>query len=120
MTGSPFIISRAKKISINLIFAIQRIIPAGRRTTVKILQGKAGDVPNYLDKNTQRERVRGRARIRSARKGAAVIEKARRILHALRQAPLSSVDERPMRRASLAQLRQLLAEDEIAGYEASE
>ena len=38
-------------------------------------------------------------------------------LHALRQAPLSSVDERPMRRASLAQLRQLLAEDEIAGYE---
>ncbi len=37
-------------------------------------------------------------------------------LHALRQAPLSSVDERPMRRASLAQLRQLLAEDEIAGY----
>ena len=86
MTGSPFIISRAKKISINLIFAIQRIIPAGRRTTVKILQGKVGGVPNYLDKNTQRERVRGRARIRSARKGAAVIEKARRILHALRQA----------------------------------
>lgn len=40
-------------------------------------------------------------------------------LHALRQAPLSSVDERPMRRASLAQLRQLLAEDEIAGYEGS-
>lgn len=38
-------------------------------------------------------------------------------LHALRQAPLSSVDERPMRRASLSQLRQLLAEDEIAGYE---
>ena len=38
-------------------------------------------------------------------------------LHALRQAPLSSVDERPMRRASLAQLRQLLAEEEIAGYE---
>ena len=38
-------------------------------------------------------------------------------LHALRQAPLSSVDERPMRRASLAQLRQLLAEDEFAGYE---
>jgi len=38
-------------------------------------------------------------------------------LHALRQAPLSSVDERPMRRASLAQLRQLLAEDEIAAYE---
>lgn len=38
-------------------------------------------------------------------------------LHALRQAPLSSVDERPMRRASLAQLRQLLADDEIAAYE---
>ena len=38
-------------------------------------------------------------------------------LHALRQAPLSAVDERPMRRASLAQLRQLLADDEIAGYE---
>ena len=36
---------------------------------------------------------------------------------ALRQAPLSGVDERPMRRASAAQLRQLLAEDEIAGYE---
>ncbi|AKC86090.1 hypothetical protein [Pseudoxanthomonas suwonensis] len=40
-------------------------------------------------------------------------------LQALRQAPLSAVDERPMRRASLAQLRQLLAEDEIAGYEGS-
>ncbi len=38
-------------------------------------------------------------------------------LDALRQAPLSSVDEKPMRRASIAQLRQLLAEDEIAGYE---
>ncbi|WP_024889241.1 hypothetical protein [Luteimonas huabeiensis] len=37
---------------------------------------------------------------------------------ALRQAPLSGIDERPMRRASAAQLRQLLAEDEIAGYEA--
>jgi len=36
---------------------------------------------------------------------------------ALRQAPLSSVDEKPMRRASAAQLRQLLAEEEIAGYE---
>lgn len=35
----------------------------------------------------------------------------------LRQAPLSGVDERPMRRASLAQLRQLLAEDEISAYE---
>ena len=39
-------------------------------------------------------------------------------LHALRQAPLSGVDGRPMRRASAAQLRMLLAEDEIAGYEA--
>lgn len=36
---------------------------------------------------------------------------------ALRQAPLSSVDEKPMRRASAAQLQQLLAEEEIAGYE---
>lgn len=36
---------------------------------------------------------------------------------ALRQAPLSGVDERPMKRASLAQLRQLLADEEIAGYE---
>ena len=38
---------------------------------------------------------------------------------ALRQAPLSALDEKPVRRASLAQLRQLLAEDEIAGYELS-
>ena len=38
---------------------------------------------------------------------------------ALRQAPLSGVDEKPMRRASAAQLLQLLAEDEVAGYEAS-
>ncbi|MDQ3618167.1 MAG: hypothetical protein M3374_05545 [Pseudomonadota bacterium] len=37
----------------------------------------------------------------------------------LRQAPLSGVDEKPMKRASLAQLRQLLAEEEIAGYERS-
>jgi len=37
---------------------------------------------------------------------------------ALRQAPLSSVDEKPMRRASAVQLRQLLADEEIAGYEA--
>jgi hypothetical protein len=36
----------------------------------------------------------------------------------LRQAPLSSLDEKPMKRASLAQVRTLLAEDEIAGYEA--
>lgn len=35
----------------------------------------------------------------------------------LRQAPLSSVDEKPMRRASAGQLRQLLADEEIAGYE---
>ncbi|MFC7301328.1 hypothetical protein [Cognatiluteimonas weifangensis] len=39
-------------------------------------------------------------------------------LDVLRQAPLSGVDEKPMRRASLAQLRQLLAEDEISAYEA--
>ena len=37
---------------------------------------------------------------------------------ALRQAPLSSLDEKPMQRASLAQLRELLAADEIAGYQA--
>jgi hypothetical protein len=36
---------------------------------------------------------------------------------ALRQAPLSNLDEKPMRRASAAQLRQMLAEDEMAGYE---
>jgi len=36
---------------------------------------------------------------------------------ALRQAPLSGVDEKPMRRAGAGQLRQLLAEEEIAGYE---
>jgi hypothetical protein len=36
---------------------------------------------------------------------------------ALRQAPLSGVDEKPMRRASAAQLRQLLADEEIDGYE---
>lgn len=35
----------------------------------------------------------------------------------LRQAPLSGIDEKPMRRASSAQLRQLLADEEIAGYE---
>ncbi|MFP7722269.1 hypothetical protein [Lysobacter sp. A3-1-A15] len=35
----------------------------------------------------------------------------------LRQAPLSSVDEKAMPRASLAHLRQLLAEEEIRGYE---
>ena len=37
---------------------------------------------------------------------------------ALRQAPLSGIDEKPMRRASAAQLRELLASEEIAGYEA--
>lgn len=37
---------------------------------------------------------------------------------ALRQAPLSSVDEKPMKRASAQQLRQLLADEEIAGHEA--
>ena len=37
----------------------------------------------------------------------------------LRQAPLSAIDEKPMRRASASQLRALLAEDEIAGYEGS-
>jgi len=36
---------------------------------------------------------------------------------ALRQAPLSGVDEKPMRRATAAQLRELMALDEIAGYE---
>lgn len=35
----------------------------------------------------------------------------------LRQAPLSPVDEKPMRRANLAQLRELLLEDELASYE---
>ena len=35
---------------------------------------------------------------------------------ALRQAPLSPVDEKPMARAGLAQLRDLLAEEEIRGY----
>lgn len=35
---------------------------------------------------------------------------------ALRQAPLSSVDEKPMRRASLAQLTQLLADHEMSGH----
>lgn len=35
---------------------------------------------------------------------------------ALRQPPLSAVDEKPMRRASVAQLRTLLANDEIEGW----
>ncbi len=38
---------------------------------------------------------------------------------ALRQAPLSSIDEKPMRRASAAQLQALLVEEEVAGFEAS-
>lgn len=37
---------------------------------------------------------------------------------ALRQAPLSSIDEKPMRRASASQLQALLVEEEVAGYEA--
>ncbi len=36
---------------------------------------------------------------------------------ALRQAPLSGIDEKPMKRASAAQLRELLALEEIEGYE---
>ena len=36
---------------------------------------------------------------------------------ALRQAPLSGIDEKPMKRASATQLRALLADEEIAGYE---
>jgi hypothetical protein len=35
----------------------------------------------------------------------------------LRQAPLSGIDERPMPRASLAQLRELLLQDELRDYE---
>ena len=36
---------------------------------------------------------------------------------ALRQAPLSLIDERPMRRASIAQLRALLVEEDVVGCE---
>ncbi|WP_313927778.1 hypothetical protein [Pseudoxanthomonas sp.] len=36
---------------------------------------------------------------------------------ALRQAPLSSIDGKPMKRVSATQLRQLLAEEDIADYE---
>ncbi len=36
---------------------------------------------------------------------------------ALRQAPLSNIDEKPMRRASAAQLRAMLVEEDVAGYE---
>ncbi|MBU8976831.1 MULTISPECIES: hypothetical protein [unclassified Lysobacter] len=39
-------------------------------------------------------------------------------LDGLRQAPLSNTDEKPMKRASAAQLRELLAQEEILGYEA--
>ena len=39
---------------------------------------------------------------------------------ALRQAPLSGVDEKPMRRASAGQLRELLAAEEIAGFESGQ
>ena len=39
-------------------------------------------------------------------------------LDCLRQAPLSGVDGRPMRRGSARQLRALLAAEEIAGHEA--
>jgi hypothetical protein len=35
----------------------------------------------------------------------------------LRQSPLSGIDEKPMKRASAAQLRQLLADEEIVAYE---
>lgn len=38
---------------------------------------------------------------------------------ALRQAPLSGVDEKPMRRASASQLRELLAAEEISDFESS-
>jgi hypothetical protein len=37
---------------------------------------------------------------------------------ALRQAPLDRIDERPMRRASLGALRELIAKEEIAAFEA--
>jgi hypothetical protein len=36
---------------------------------------------------------------------------------ALRQAPLSNIDEKPMRRASMAQLRALLVEEDVVGFE---
>jgi hypothetical protein len=39
---------------------------------------------------------------------------------ALRQAPLSNLDEKPMPRATITQLRALLAADEIAGYESAQ
>ena len=36
---------------------------------------------------------------------------------ALRQAPLSAVDEKPMKRASVVQLREMMAREEIEGFE---
>jgi hypothetical protein len=36
---------------------------------------------------------------------------------ALRQAPLSNIDEKPMRRASAGQVREMLAMDEVAAFE---
>ncbi|MEQ1514674.1 MAG: hypothetical protein ABL934_18615 [Lysobacteraceae bacterium] len=36
---------------------------------------------------------------------------------ALRQAPLSNIDEKPMRRASASQLQALLVQEDLAGYE---
>jgi hypothetical protein len=41
-------------------------------------------------------------------------------LDALRQAPLSNIDEKPMRRATAAQLRALLVEEEVAGFVGSQ
>lgn len=38
-------------------------------------------------------------------------------LDSLRQAPLSGVDEKPVKRASLANLQQLIADEEVAAYE---
>ncbi|KAF1716164.1 hypothetical protein CSC74_09915 [Pseudoxanthomonas yeongjuensis] len=38
-------------------------------------------------------------------------------LDALRQAPLSGVDEKPLKRASLANLQQLIADEEISAYQ---
>lgn len=40
-------------------------------------------------------------------------------LDVLRQAPLSNIDEKPMKRASTAQVRQMLAEEEISLFERS-
>lgn len=37
----------------------------------------------------------------------------------VRQAPLSTIDGKPMRRASLVQLRALMTDEEVAGYEAT-